>query len=122
MKAKAFYWIPRVLTIIAILFMAMFSFDVFDSNETLIRKMEGFIIHNIPALLLTAVLILAWKKELAGGILFIVLFFIAGFYFKSFNGNPQSLIVITPFLLTGILFIFHYLMYGKNRKAGSQRL
>lgn len=119
MKAKAFYWIPRVLTIIAILFMAMFSFDVFDSNETLIRKMEGFIIHNIPALLLTAVLILAWKKELAGGILFIVLFFIAGFYFKSFNGNPQSLIVITPFLLTGILFIFHYLM---NRKAGSQRL
>ena len=33
----------------------------------------GFLIHNIPVLILIGILIVAWKKEFAGGLAFIAL-------------------------------------------------
>ena len=114
MKEKALYWIPRVFTIFAILFMLMFSLDVFEGNEAIGRKLLGFVMHNIPVFILTVILIIAWKWEIPGGILFIAAFIAGGVFFKSFSGNPGSLIVILPFLITGVLFILHHLLYGKS--------
>ena len=116
MKEKILRWAPRVLTILALLFMLMFSFDVFEENAPFSRKMLGFLIHNIPVLVLTVFLIIAWFQELIGGMLFILAFLIAAIVFKSFSGNPGSLIVIIPFLITGILFIFHNQLYGEHQQ------
>lgn len=116
MTAKLLYWIPRILTILAILFMVMFSFDVFQMNEPFHRQLTGFIMHNIPAVILTAILIIAWKWEFIGGIIFIIAFIVAAVFFESFSGNPGSLPVIIPFLITGILFIVHHLLYGKKQQ------
>lgn len=115
MKAKLLYWIPRVLTILSILFMLLFSLDAFSGNETAGRKLLGFFMNSIPVLILTGILLIAWKWELAGGILFILSFIAAAVYFKSFSVNPASLIVITPFLITGILFLLHYFLYVRRR-------
>jgi len=111
MKSKILYWIPRILAILSILFMTMFSLDAFDGNESLRMKMLGFLMHNIPVLVLLVILLIAWKWELAGGILFILAFVAGTIVFHSFIGNPASLIVITPFLITGILFILHHVLY-----------
>ena len=111
MTAKLLYWIPRILTILAILFMMIFSFDSFGGNEPLQRQLLGFLMHNIPVFILAVILIIAWKRELIGGILFIAAFIAAALKFNSFGGNPASLIVIAPFLITGLLFILHYYMY-----------
>ena len=108
-------WSARILMILAILFMMMFSFDVFEMESSFGEKMLGLLMHNIPALILTALLILAWKKELAGGILLLIASFVMMFYFHSFTNKPSSLIVIMPFLLAGILFIVSYLT-GINEK------
>lgn len=114
MKAKTLYWFPRILTIIAILFMLMFSFDVFSGNEPFARKMLGFLIHNIPVLILIAVLIIAWKWEFIGGMLLVVAAVGGGIFFYSFTKNTGSLIVMAPFLITGLLFILHHILYGRN--------
>jgi len=114
MKEKALYWVPRIFTVLALLFMLMFSFDVFEENGPMGRKLLGFLMHNIPVLILVVVLIIAWKWELVGGIFFIVAFIVSCFFFHSFSGNPGSLIVTIPFLITGILFIIHHYLYGKN--------
>jgi hypothetical protein len=114
MKAKILYWVPRIFTILAILFMMMFSMDVFSGNESLGRKLQGFLIHNIPVLILTGILIIAWIWEVAGGILFILAFIAASIFYRSFSGNPGSLVVIIPFLITGVLFILHHVLYGTN--------
>ena len=111
MLEKTLFWTPRVLAILAIAFMFLFSFDSFSGNETFIRKTGGFLIHNIPVLILTVLLIVAWKSELAGGLLFCVSFLVAAIFFDSFTGNPASLIVITPFLLTGVLFLVHHILF-----------
>jgi len=115
MRAKLLFWIPRVLTIISIIFMMMFSLDVFNGNEPFSRKILGFLMHNIPVLILTSVLIVAWKWEVVGGILFILASIAGTLYYHSFSGNPGSLIVIGPFLLTGILFILHNLLYSPGK-------
>lgn len=116
MKSKILYWIPRVLAIISILFMAMFSLDVFGGNESFGMKLLGFLVHNIPVLILTAVLIVAWKWEIAGGILFILAFLTGTLFFHSFSGNPGSIVVIAPFLLIGILFILHSYLFPVKKK------
>jgi len=111
MKSKILYWIPRILAILSILFMTMFSLDAFDGNESFGMKMLGFLMHNIPVLIILVILLIAWRWELAGGILFILAFVAGTIVFHSFIGNPASLIVITPFLITGILFILHNVLY-----------
>ena len=87
MISKILYWIPRILTIFAILFMTMFSFDVFGGNESFGLKMLGFLIHNIPVFILIAILIIAWKWEFAGGVFLYSLqftdLFFSLFYRKS---------------------------------------
>lgn len=115
MKSKILYWIPRILTMLAILFMTMFSLDSFGGNETFGAKMLGFFIHNIPVLILIAILIIAWKWEVTGGTLFIIASIVGFIYFHSFSGNPGSLVVIAPFSIVGILFILHSVLYGRDR-------
>jgi hypothetical protein len=113
MKEKTLYWIPRILTILAIIFMIMFSFDVFGGDEPLGRKLLGFLMHNIPPLILTGILLIAWKWELVGGALFIIAAIGGSIYFKAFSGNFGILIVMAPFLIVGILFILHNYLYNK---------
>lgn len=114
MTQKLLYWIPRVFTIAAILFMLMFSMDSFGDDATFIKQMLGFLIHNIPVFILIVILVIAWKRELLGGILFILAFIAGAVFFKSFSGNAGSLVVIIPFFITGLLFILHHLIYVRK--------
>ena len=70
---KILFWLPRILMILFILFVSMFALDSFDGDESLMRKMGGFLIHLIPAYILIALLIVSWKWEWIGGIAFFVL-------------------------------------------------
>lgn len=117
MILKILYWTPRILALLSILFMTMFSFDIFDGNETIGMKIVGFLMQNIPVFILIAILVIAWKKELAGGILFIAATVFGAFFYNSFSGNPGSLIILLPFFLTGVFFIIHYVLNisAKNR-------
>ncbi len=116
MTEKIFYWLPRMITILAILFMGMFSMDVFSMDASLGKKILGFIIHNIPALILAVILVIAWKWEIPGGILMFFAGLLACFYFNSFTTNRGSLVIFIPFMLTGLLFILHSFMFKTEQK------
>ncbi len=108
MTQKIFTWIPRILATLAILFMMMFSMDCFDEGPSFTDQLICFFMHNIPSLICIAALVVAWKWKLIGGIIFVLFFIAAGIFFKSFAGNPASLLVISPFLICGVLFILHH--------------
>lgn len=67
---KFVFWIPRILAILFILFLALFSFDVFDSCNGLFGCALALFMHNIPSLVLLVILIISWKHELVGAIIF----------------------------------------------------
>jgi hypothetical protein len=73
------YWTPRILSIALILFLSLFSLDVFDSCINFLDCAIALFMHNIPIFALIGFLILAWKREWIGGIGFIlagILYFI----------------------------------------------
>lgn len=114
MLKKVVSWSARVIMILAILFMFMFSLDVFDMPGTIWNKLGGFLMHNIPVLILAVFLILAWFKELLGGIGIVLASLVMIWRFHTFNGHIESLIVIFPFLLAGVLFILNSLLGNKK--------
>lgn len=112
-----FYWIPRVLCILAILFVSMFALDAFSSEESFIVQLGDFIMHLIPSFVLLYLLIFTWKKELIGGIIFMIIGlglspFIFSKNYEINNSLWMSLgIILTitiPFFIVGVLFIISY--------------
>ena len=104
------YWTPRVLAILFILFLMMFSLDIFDMDLDFWGTVLGLFMHNIPALILAAILAVSWKYEIVGGIGFIGggLFYI-GMLLKISELEWGMLIPIAlisgPAFLVGILFL-----------------
>jgi len=96
---KILFWLPRILMIVFIPFISMFAFDSFDGDESLIRKIGGFLIHLVPTFILIALLVLAWKWEWIGGIAFSLL----GFFYIVWAWGRFSLIVYL--MVAGPLFI-----------------
>lgn len=119
---KFLFWTPRILAILFIVFLAMFSLDVFDSGLTFSEILIGLFMHNIPVFILVIVLIISWKHELVGAIAFIL----AGLlYIALLLMKPQlewymlswSVIIAGPAFLVGLLFYINWL---KKKKSGKK--
>ena len=104
---KFVYWTPRILSILFICFLALFSLDIFGNGYNFWETVVGLFMHNIPVFVLTAVLIISWKREIVGaivftlaGIAYIVMILIGGEFYQLFWTLPIS----GPAFLIGILF------------------
>ncbi len=64
-KSGWIFWTPRIVSIIFILFLAMFSLDVFDpaNDYTLLETLIAFLIHNIPVFILALALGISWPEK-----------------------------------------------------------
>lgn len=120
---KVFHWLPRIICIIAILFISMFAADAFGPEETIWQQLVGFFIHLIPSFILIALLIVAWEWEYIGGIIFTVIGLgLSPFVFMlNYNRNHSVgmslgiiLMITFPFFVVGILFIKSHFMKKKN--------
>jgi len=109
-----FHWLPRILCILAILFISMFSLDAFEPGLTLGKQMWDFAIHLIPSFVLLVFLVVAWKWELVGGIIFILLgvgfspfIFLLNYHRNHSIGMSLGIIaaITVPFILIGLLFL-----------------
>ena len=111
--SKWIYWTPRILSILFILFLAMFSLDVFDSASTFSEILIGLFMHNIPVLILLIVLLISWRYEIVGGIAFILaglLYIITLLMKPQFEWYMLSWVVTIsgPAFLVGILWILNW--------------
>ena len=121
---KVLLWLPRDLCIIAILFVSMFSLDAFEPGVPFSQQILAFLMHSIPSFILLAALILAWKRELWGGIIIGLIGLATAPFVYSLNYSRNhsigaSLVVILliniPFIVIGILFIVSY--WVKRRRS-----
>lgn len=122
-KKNFLYWLPRILCILVIAFISMFALDSFNPALSLGQQLLAFLIHMIPSLVLIILLIIAWKWELVGSIIFTLIGLGASpfIFIHNYNMNNSVLMslgiigVITfPFILIGVLF---FINYKKHRKA-----
>lgn len=110
--SKFIYWTPRILSIIFLLFLAMFSLDVFGNGLNFWQTILGLLIHNMPVFVLLAVLIISWKYEIVGGVAFILagLLYIVTLLMKGFEWYmiSWSLLIAGPAFFIGILFFINW--------------
>ena len=106
LKIKILYWLPRVLSILFILFISMFALDVFSEyNFPLV--LVALFMHLIPTFILIGITILAWKKPKIGGWLYIALGLVYIFLAWGKFDFLTLLIISGPLFLTGILFLLN---------------
>lgn len=108
------YWISRILAVLFIAFLCLFSFDGF-TEFTGWESVLGIIIHlAVPIVVLIGTL-LAWKRDLVGTIIFL------GFaiYYVGMVGLDRHwswhLAISGPALLISILFFVHWILYRKEK-------
>ncbi len=122
MKKNWLYWTPRILSILFVLFVSLFAFDVFDNGGGFFQIVIALFIHLIPSFILLIVLIISWKYELVGGIAFILAGII---YILLLFTRPEfeiymifwSLIIAGPAFFIGILWLLNW----KNKKKRKRR-
>ena len=88
----------------------MFALDVFGEGRGFWGTTLALLMHLIPTFILIAVLVVSWRREWIGGILFIVL---GTLYFVWALGQPirirsGALIIGGPPVLTGALFLLNW--------------
>jgi len=114
---KITLWLPRVLSIGAILFVSIFALDAFDPGKTFIRQLLDFFMNLIPTYVLLILLWLAWKRPFAGGILFVTVGIVTSPLVYNLNYNRTHsvmtslsiiLMITIPFIVVGILFLMSY--------------
>jgi len=115
--SKFIYWAPRIMSIAFLLFLAMFSLDIFDGNYGFWGTVLGLFMHNIPVFVLAIVLAIAWKQEIVGAVAFIAagLFYIALLTLSEFEWYKiaWAVQISGPAFFVGILFLIGW----KRKKA-----
>ena len=121
---RVVHWIPRIICMLAILFISMFAADAFAPELTIWQQLAAFLMHLIPSFILIALLIVAWKWELIGGVIFTVIgIVLSPLIFQHNYAMNQSvsmslfiiLMITFPFIVVGVLFIISHFM--KKRAA-----
>lgn len=105
---RLLYWIPRVLCIVFILFISLFALDVFNESKEVGKIILDLFMHLIPTFVLTSVLILTWRREWIGGIIFISLGFL--YIINMWGRFPLAtyILIAGPLFLMGILFLLNW--------------
>ena len=112
---KLIYWSPRILGILFVLFLSLFSLDVFTEDISGWDLILGVLIHLSPAIFLLIIVMISWKYDLVGTLVFIgfAIFYViaAGF------DRPYSwyLAISLPSTIVGILFYFSWLQKLKSK-------
>jgi hypothetical protein len=93
--------ITRILSIAFILFISLFALDVFDQEQWLL----ALVMHLIPTYIAIILTVISWKKEVLGGVLWILLALIIKFT------TGIDWVIIAPMIVIGGL----NLVSGKKR-------
>lgn len=100
-------WSARILAILLILFLMMFSLDVFEEGLVWTQIVLALLIHNVPAFILIGIVLVSWKYPLVGAVAFplagaayAVMLLINGAAFTS----SAILLLSLPALIIGILY------------------
>jgi hypothetical protein len=116
---RLLYWTPRVLCMLFAAFISIFAADVFGAGRGFLETAFALVMHLIPTFLIVAILVVSWRREWIGGILFITLgvLYIVWAWNKPFGIWYTFLMMAGPPVLTGALLLLNW-RYRAELRAG----
>ena len=112
---RALFWTPRVLCIIFAVFLSLFALDVFGEGRGFWETALALLIHLVPVYLVVVALVIAWRWEWIGAILFVAL---ALFYLLWFWGRfhwSAYLVISGSLFMLGVLFLLNWIFRAERR-------
>ena len=107
---RLLFWSPRILSIIFAAFISLFALDVFGPGYSFAETIVALAMHLIPTAIFLALLVISWRWEVVGAVVFPVLGLL---YIASFQGRfhwSVYLIIAGPLFLIGGLFLCDWLL------------
>jgi hypothetical protein len=101
----------------------MFAADAFAPGLTIWQQLGAFFMHLIPSFILITFLVIAWKWEYVGGMIFIIIGLALSPVVFSINYRMNHsawmsmgiiLMITLPFVFVGILFLVSHRLKKKN--------
>jgi hypothetical protein len=103
--AKIIHRAPRVAALLIIFFVGLFSLDVFGTGAPPLEVLVGFVMHNLPSLVMLVLLIFAWKRPVVGFVAFLIAAAAFTFFFvRDLYALPNLVLFVLPILLVASLF------------------
>jgi hypothetical protein len=115
---RTLYWAPRVLSILFAVFISLFALDVFGEHYRPAQLVVALAMHLIPIALVVVALVIAWRWEWVGAVLY---FGLAVLYYVTMHTRARwdwYLIIAGPLVLVGLLFLLGWLKRGELRPRG----
>jgi hypothetical protein len=106
---RTMFWAPRVLGILFALFISVFALDVFNEHYRPAQLAVALAMHLIPTALAVVALVIAWRWEWVGAVLF---FGLAVLYWLTMHTRAHwdwYLAIAGPLVLVGLLFLFGWI-------------
>jgi hypothetical protein len=133
--ASTIRWVARILCILAIVFIGMWSVEAVEGKVGLGRQILAFLMAPpfLMSVLLIIILIIAWKHELVGGILMALiglataafdhinyhrLLHMASIAYRSVKTAASLnffLMISLPLIIVGVLFIISYFLHRPKK-------
>lgn len=121
--ARIIHLAPRAAAILIILFIGLFSLDVFEMQAPPLELLAGFLIHNIPSILMLILLAFAWKRPVVGFVAFLIAAAaFALFFVRDIRALPNLVLFVFPILLIASLFYADWRWLPAQLPPGKKQL
>ena len=103
-KREKYQWIPRLFSIFLIIYFGLFTLEVWYQDVSLAQKLIDLIIHLIPSIVMLICLLVSWRFQTAGGMMFVVAGFGSAIFFNTFSSLTDFILISFPIFISAILF------------------
>jgi hypothetical protein len=113
-ESSIILWSARLLALAIGVFLALFAVDEWTSEKPPSRALTGVVLHLLPSAAMLAVVVLSWRRQWIGGLVFVAL---AVAYAVIVRFRLDWVLAISgPLLAAGLLFLWSW-MLGRMPKS-----
>jgi hypothetical protein len=101
---RLLFWAPRILGILFAVWISVFALDVFGEGFGFWGTVFALMMHLIPTALVVVILVVAWRWEWVGAVVFGLLGLLYTGWAASVGHLAWSIFISGPLFLVAILF------------------
>ena len=107
-SGRLLLWTPRVLGILASVFIGLFALDAFGEGKSFLQAFPDFVMHLVPAFVLLGLVVASFRWAWIGAAGFIGLALM--YAMTMSNGRFDWMLTVSgPLLLVGVLYLWSWL-------------